>query len=160
MPFILPIPFINFNLSSVNINLFPFNDFLLGHGGAAKEFFLNIIMMIPFSILVPFIYKKDFFSTIKYTLSFSLTIEVFQIFSYGGLRNFDTTDLISNTLGGIIGYLLYMLFYPLATFLIDKIFKGSENRNEKSQSSTGIKKNLYGIIIVQLFIRSILVSYI
>lgn len=159
MPFIIPIPFINFNISSVNINLTPFNDLVQGHGGAVREFFLNIIMMIPFGILVPFIYKKNFFSTIKYTLGFSLIIEVFQIFSYSGLRSFDTTDLISNTLGGIVGCLLYLLFCPLATFLINKMLKGSDDKNVNSQRITKRELILFGIIIMQLLIRSVLLSY-
>lgn len=160
MPFIIPIPFINFNMSSVNINLIPFNDFLKGHGGAARELFLNIIMMIPFGILVPFIYKKKFFSTINYTFWFSLIIESFQIFSYSGMRSFDVTDLISNTLGGTVGCLLYMLFCPLTTFLMNKMFKGSGNINKKSQRITKRERILFEIIIILLLIRSILVVYI
>lgn len=160
MPFIIPIPFINFKMSSANINLTPFNDFLQGHGGATWELFLNIIMMIPFGILVPFIYKKNFFSTIKYTFGFSLIIESFQIFSYSGLRSFDVTDLISNTLGGIAGCLLYMLFCPLASFLMNKMFKGSGNINKKPQRIAKRELILFGIIIMQLLIRSTLVVYI
>ncbi|MBE5990482.1 MAG: VanZ family protein [Paenibacillaceae bacterium] len=160
MPFIIPIPFINFNISSANINLTPFNDFMQGHGGAVRELFLNIIMMVPFGILVPFIYKKNFLLTIKYTLGVSLIIEVFQIFSYGGLRSFDTTDLISNTIGGIVGYFLYLLFFPLAIFLINKMFKSIENKNKKSQRVTKREIILLGIIIMQLLTRSVLVAFI
>lgn len=160
MPFIIPIPFINLKMSSANINLIPFNDILLRHGGATRELFLNIIMMIPFGILVPFIYKKNFFSTIKYTFGFSLIIESFQIFSYSGFRSFDVTDLISNTLGGIVGCLLYMLFCPLATFLMNKMFKSNGNINKKPQRITKSEITLLGIIIIQLLIRSILVVYI
>jgi len=160
IPFIIPIPFINFNISSANINLIPFNDFLQGHGGAIRELFLNIIMMVPFGILIPFIYKKNFIATLKYALGFSLIIEIFQIFSYSGMRSFDTTDLISNTLGGIVGYLLFIILCPFATFLLNKIFKDSELKKEKSQRITKREIILFGIIIMQLFIRSILVAYI
>lgn len=161
MPFIIPIPLINFNISSVNINLVPFNDILLGHGGSIRELVLNIVMMIPFGIMIPYIYKKKFLSSIKYTLGFSLIIELFQIFSYGGLRSFDTTDLISNTIGGIVGYWLYLLFCPLATFVLNKIFKeDNEKRNEKPPRAAKREKIVVGIIIIQLFVRSVLVTYI
>lgn len=160
MPFIIPIPYINFNTSSVNINLIPFNDFLQGHGSAVRELSLNIVMTIPFGLLIPFIYNKSFLSTIKYTFGFSLIIEVLQIFSYSGMRSFDITDLISNTLGGILGCLLYLLFCPILIFLTDKIFKGSENKNKKIQQAKKKEIILFGIIIIQLLIRSVLVAYI
>ncbi|SFO24059.1 hypothetical protein SAMN04489757_11487 [Anaerocolumna aminovalerica] len=61
IPFIIPIPYINFNISSVNLNLVPFNDILHGYGGSIRELVLNIVMMLPFGIMIPFIYKKNFF---------------------------------------------------------------------------------------------------
>ncbi|WP_313133858.1 VanZ family protein [Anaerocolumna sp.] len=160
MPFIIPIPLINFNMSSANINLVPFNDFLQGHGGAMREFVLNIVMMIPFGIMVPFIFEKKFLTSVKYALCFSLTIELLQIFSYGGSRSFDTTDLISNTIGGIAGYCLYLIFCPLATSVINKIFKDSEKRNKKPARAVKREKIVFGIIIIQLLVRSVLVKYI
>ncbi|WP_281532234.1 VanZ family protein [Anaerocolumna aminovalerica] len=160
IPFIIPIPYINFNISSVNLNLVPFNDILHGYGGSIRELVLNIVMMLPFGIMIPFIYKKNFFSTVKYTLGFSLIIEFLQIFSYGGLRSFDTTDLISNTIGGIVGYWLYLLFYPLATFVINKIFKDYEKKDDRPPRLTKREKILIGIIITQLLVRSVLVTYI
>ncbi|MBE5967314.1 MAG: VanZ family protein [Lachnospiraceae bacterium] len=159
MPFVIPIPFVNFRMRSSNINLMPFYDFLQGHGGAAREFVLNIIMMVPYGILVPFIYRKKMLSTIKYTLGFSLLIETFQIFSYGGSRSFDTTDLISNLLGGITGFLLYSLFCPLASFLMNKIFRDSETVNKKPYKAAKRDRILFGIIILQLLVRSTLVAY-
>ncbi|WP_091686529.1 VanZ family protein [Anaerocolumna aminovalerica] len=104
--------------------------------------------------------QEEFFSTVKYTLGFSLIIEFLQIFSYGGLRSFDTTDLISNTIGGIVGYWLYLLFYPLATFVINKIFKGYEKKDDRPPRLTKREKILIGIIITQLLVRSVLVTYI
>lgn len=158
MPFIIPIPFINFNFSSTN-NIIPFIDFLHGRGGATRELFLNILMMVPFGILVPFIYKKKFLSTIKYTAIFSLVIEFFQIFSYHGLRSFDTTDLITNTLGGIIGYFIFIVFCPLATFFLNKLFMCSENKNNSFKMASKRELLVFGIIIIQLFVRSVLIAY-
>lgn len=159
MPFVLPIPFINFQLSSANINLIPFIDFLQGHGGAGKEFLLNVMMMIPFGIFVAFIYRKKFLSTIKHTFLFSLMIEVFQIFSNGGLRSFDSTDLISNTLGGMGGYFLYRLFCPFATALLNKLFLENNVKAEKPPKATKREIVIFGIIAAQILVRSILIAY-
>ena len=158
MPFIIPIPYINFNISSANIHMIPFGDILQGHGGAVRELLLNIIMMLPLGFLLPFIYKKSCFTTIKCTFGFSLLIEMLQIFSYGGLRSFDMTDLLSNTLGGILGYLLYLLFRPMLIFLANKIFKDDDNDKIPWAVTKG-DVVLFGLVFVQLLIRSVVVSY-
>ncbi len=94
-------------------NFIPFRDIRLGYAGAVREIILNIIMMIPFGFLYPIIKKKGVIKTVFTTLFFSLLIESTQLVSvwWGSVdtRIFDVTDLITNTLGGLIGFLLYKL---------------------------------------------------
>ncbi|HIW33092.1 MAG TPA: VanZ family protein [Candidatus Paenibacillus intestinavium] len=76
-----------------------------------KTFLLNIIMFIPLGIYLPLL-KNKFNSANKVAylaLFFSLSIEVFQLIMrivFGNGRSTDINDLIANTFGGIIGYLI------------------------------------------------------
>lgn len=70
----------------------------------------NVIMFIPFGILVPICFQK-IRGVQKITLfSFlaSLFIETTQLYTHTGL--FELVDLLNNTLGGVIGYLIYKIF--------------------------------------------------
>lgn len=104
---LLPLVF-SFNLSYARLNLVAFYDFRAGHRGAMREFLLNILMLVPLGILAPLAgRKKGFFATVGLALLLSASIETLQLFCGYGSRSCDVTDLISNTLGGILGYLIY-----------------------------------------------------
>ncbi len=115
----LPIPFLNGtnNLFLETVNLIPFRDLRLNYYGAVREIFLNIIMMIPFGFLYPIIRKVGILKTVTVVFLFSLTIESTQLLSafWGGLasRSFDVTDLITNTFGGLVGYLFFSILKPI-----------------------------------------------
>lgn len=109
MPILSAIPGAFFPpFGTVNMNLFV--DLINNRGDFMRQIVLNIIMMIPFGLLLPSI-KKENCSVIKvliFTFLFSLIIEVFQPILHG-YRSFDVTDLITNTIGGYIGYILYCM---------------------------------------------------
>lgn len=115
----LPIPFLNGtnNLFLETVNLIPFRDLRLNYYGAVREIFLNIIMMIPFGFLYPIIRKVGILKTVTVVFLFSLTIESTQLLSafWGGLasRSFDVTDLVTNTFGGLVGYLFFSTLKPI-----------------------------------------------
>jgi glycopeptide antibiotics resistance protein len=69
----------------------------------------NLIGFIPPGVLLPLIFKKlrTAIRTIVLVFLFSLAFETFQLFSMLGV--FDVDDLLLNTLGGAIGYLLFWL---------------------------------------------------
>lgn len=156
LPVIIPIPFINTNYSYFNINLIPFVDINLNHGGAYREVILNVIMMIPFGVLVPYIYRKGFISTAFYTLIFSLSIELMQLISVRKINSTDITDLITNITGGIIGYFIYLIFHKIIDRILDTIFKN----NTKGVNYFSLNRVYIKIIIIQLVLRSILINYI
>lgn len=124
MPFTIPLGGVN-NLFMETANFIPFRDLMLNYNGAVKGILLNIIMMMPFGFLFPIIKNKGVFSTVALTFLFSLIIECSQLLSawWGGLnqRTFDVTDLITNTFGGFIGYLIFIVLRPV----IRKIFNES-----------------------------------
>lgn len=103
---------------SYSYNLIPFKEMKrfityrekLGTVAVVTNIFGNIIGFIPFGLILPIISKKRRKLAIISLLSFelSLTIEIIQlIFKVG---SFDVDDMILNTLGGFIGYLLFLLF--------------------------------------------------
>ena len=78
----------------------------------------NVLFFIPFGLLLPFIWDTYRQPLAVVTVSFfvSLTIEVGQLFTL--YRVSDVGDLAMNTLGGLVGWVLYQtvfqrLFPPL-----------------------------------------------
>lgn len=102
------------------MNLVPFIDVLNIRGDFVRQVGLNIIMTIPFGFLVPFI-KKENVKLLKiafYTFLLSLGIELLQPL-INGVRSADITDLLTNVMGGIIGYVMYLIFKPLTTKILN-----------------------------------------
>ena len=116
MPF--PVPFLNGtnNLFLETTNLIPFRDLRLNYYGSVRVIILNVIMMMPFGFLYPIIRKSGILKTVAICFLFSLAIESTQLLSafWGGLssRTFDVTDLITNTFGGLLGYLFFIILKP------------------------------------------------
>lgn len=101
-------------LFSGTLNLLPFKNLaaLYQNAGLFKFIYLfggNIVWFIPFGFLLPFISKKPNHSRIvMYGFALSLAIELAQ-FGFGtGISEVD--DLILNTLGASIGYLLHRVW--------------------------------------------------
>lgn len=69
----------------------------------------NIVAFMPLGFLLPLIFKRTSRLTVitQITLLTSITAEIFQyIFNVGGL---DIDDVLLNTIGGVLGYLIYSL---------------------------------------------------
>lgn len=122
MLFTLPFGGTN-NLFMETANFIPFRDLMANYSGAARELLLNVIMMMPFGFLYPIAKKKGVLRTVALTFTFSLLIESSQLLSawWGGLhsRTFDVTDLLTNTFGGLLGYLIFLALRPA----VQKILK-------------------------------------
>lgn len=84
-----------------NINLIPFND------GFDISGILNIIFFMPLGFLLPTLWKKyrSFLKTLSYGIIFSFIIEIGQLFTKN--RATDINDLIMNTLGTILGWIIF-----------------------------------------------------
>lgn len=81
----------------------------LGFEIFAVNIFGNILAFAPFGFIVPLINKKHIKACKIIVLSFlfSLTIETIQlIFKVG---TFDVDDMLLNTLGGLLGYIVYKI---------------------------------------------------
>ena len=103
-----------------NINIIPFMGSVIVNGKIdTSEIINNIIVFIPIGIYVCML-KKDWSILKKISVGFfiSLGIEVLQFVLAIGAT--DITDLIGNTLGGIIGIGVFYLF--------SKVFKNKTNK--------------------------------
>ncbi len=120
MPIITSLPFM-FNHPYTPMNLVPFIDVVYGRGDFIRQIILNIIMTIPFGFLFPLIKNKNpkLLKTVLYTFLLSLSIEILQPL-INGFRSSDITDLITNVIGGIIGYILYLIFRPLTIKILNR----------------------------------------
>ncbi|MBK2402444.1 MULTISPECIES: VanZ family protein [Erysipelothrix] len=105
---------IHFSLENASIdyyNLMPFRSGLSLKN--LKEPLLNVLMMVPMGVFLPVFFKR--LRNIKYTVFvtffISLLIECLELLltlAFGViLWHFDVTDLITNTLGGLLGFCLY-----------------------------------------------------
>ena len=78
------------------------------------EFIANSLIFAPLGILLNYAFKKrNIFRDIVICFTFSLAIEVFQLYSL--LGGFATEDLIMNTLGYFVGLILYYAIFKKRT---------------------------------------------
>lgn len=83
--------------------------------GWTSNLFGNVIAFIPLGLFVPILCKqyRDFFKISFLSLFMSFCIESLQIYYIVGI--FDVDDMILNTLGGIIGYIIFMIIYSMVS---------------------------------------------
>lgn len=96
-----------------NVNLIPFGD------GFSLSFLLNIMLFIPLGFLCPLISKH--YQNVKNIFlvgcGLSCTIEILQLFTL--YRATDIDDLITNTVGTLIGYFCFMIIHKLVLSRLD-----------------------------------------
>lgn len=121
MPVITALPFV-LNHPYTPMNLEPFIDVSRGRGDFLRQVVLNVIMTVPFGFLFPLTRRKTakFIQTVFCCFLMSLGIELLQPL-ISGSRSSDITDIITNVTGGIIGYGFYILFKPIAFWVLDHL---------------------------------------
>lgn len=99
--------------------------FQWGEGGWVSQV-LNIVLFTPVGFLLPALWEsyKKLRKTVLTGLFLSCLIEVSQLFNF---RTTDVNDLLMNTLGTLVGYGIYMLFFSKLKFVQVKN-RESENR--------------------------------
>lgn len=121
MPVIANLPFI-LDHPYKPINMTPFVDVLAGRGDFIRQILLNVIMMVPFGFLFPMTQNPPvgFRRTVFCCFIISLGIELLQPFF---TRHADITDLVTNMIGGMVGYVLYIVFRPITSWVLDCLRK-------------------------------------
>ena len=95
-----------------------------GFAGASHEL-LNVLMFVPIGLALPFVLKSHKFGqTVLVGFCFTFAIEFLQGFS--NQRDGNTDDLICNTLGVIVGYLLFLLIKLILPKFTEKCMTKAE----------------------------------
>lgn len=109
---------VDYNTLGGGINLVPFAE--ISRYKINSEMFLmnvigNILLFVPFGyIMASYIKPKTIWPNLVIALVVSITIETVQL-NIG--RSFDIDDIILNTLGCVIGYLIYIGFRAIKSHL-------------------------------------------
>ena len=130
-----------------SINLVPFEGTAVYNNQLYyKEIFYNILIFVPFGIYISILKPKwPFLLKLAPIAGVSLLFEVLQyIFIIGGS---DITDFLANTLGGLIGILIFLI--------MKKLFK---NKASKSLIILAILGTL-AIFVLGVLIMLDIVSY-
>jgi len=112
----------------------------------------NVLMTFPFGIYLGDYFQKKFWMVLILTFTLSLFFELTQLSGLYGLyprpyRLFDVDDLMLNTLGGVLGYLFYLLFQKLLPNK-DKI----DQRDLKEAGKVTYMKRFFAFVIDSIVI--------
>lgn len=117
----------------------------------------NLLLTLPFGMYLRYYYEYNLKKIVKYTFLLSLFFELTQLsglyFIYArGYRLFDVDDLILNTIGGILGYLLFKSIEKR----IPSIKKVESIAKEKGKRISGFKR--FTAFTLDLFLYSFFTS--
>lgn len=95
------LPNLHFHTFDLNLNLIPFRGLI----EAPVQYVLNIILFLPIGFMAALLWEnfRNMKNIFLLGLGLSLFIELAQIFTF---RATDIDDLIANTFGSVLGYLL------------------------------------------------------
>lgn len=80
----------------------------LGMFATATNLLGNVLIFLPFGFFMAMASRyRSFLSTLIYSFALSLTIELSQLFMKVGC--FDVDDLLLNTIGGILGFITFLV---------------------------------------------------
>ena len=110
------------NFPPDEINLIPFRWITEG----VRPYIENILLFIPLGFMLPCIWKKyeGLWQTALSGITFSLIIELSQLFNR---RITDIDDLLMNTLGALIGWVIFRLLQEYLAKLQKKVSVQSPN---------------------------------
>lgn len=113
-------------LRDMNLTPFPFHPF-------SKANFLNIILTIPLGFAIPFLIRANIKKVFIIGLATTIIIELFQLLValYVGytFRYVDINDVIFNTLGTLIGYLVFFKAFKYVYKYFIKKLQISSSKN-------------------------------
>lgn len=80
----------------------------LGWYAMFTNLFGNVVIFMPFGFFLPMASKyRSFLAAVFYSFALSFCVETFQLLTKVG--SFDVDDLLLNTLGGALGYIVFMI---------------------------------------------------
>ena len=93
---------------------------LLGFENFVVNILGNVIAFAPFGFLLPILKKsyRHFLVITFLSLVFSLSIELIQLTTRVGI--FDVDDILLNTVGGVLGYIIFLVFNGIRKIIIKR----------------------------------------
>ena len=108
-----------------------FEDNFMGIGNAFYNVIGNILLFMPLGFFIPLLFKNknNIVIVTLYGSFISVIIEVLQLFTAFNITDID--DVIFNTIGTILGFFIFRLFYYMIknTKLVDLTRKTISNNN-------------------------------
>lgn len=89
-------------------SIIPFYDLVTSGEYFDMDYFLNVLIYIPFGLFLPFISERRSLLNIGIIFTSSVLFETVQLIT--GFGGWDSTDMACNTIGGAIGIMTYNLF--------------------------------------------------
>lgn len=111
---VVGIPSVKYLRLDFSLNLLPLLDITDNPPGYIMNTILNIILFVPLGVFLPAIWPqyRSLSRVAAAGLAFSLSIELLQLFNW---RLTDVDDLLTNTLGAVLGFYLFRLVYMFVT---------------------------------------------
>jgi glycopeptide antibiotics resistance protein len=126
------------------VNLIPFKNPVPG------EIVMNIIVFVPLGLYVGVLFKAwHYINKILLFFLVSLLFETLQFVL--GVGSFDSTDLINNTVGGIIGWVLFEL--------IEKGWNNSRKTHRFINIIAGVATVIISLLLVLLKMDMLPIKY-
>lgn len=80
----------------------------LGTFAVFANLFGNILIFVPYGFFISVAsHSRGLLKTVFYSFVLCFGVEIFQLFTRVG--SFDVDDILLNTLGGVLGYILFMI---------------------------------------------------
>ncbi|HJA66759.1 hypothetical protein B5F07_10775 [Lachnoclostridium sp. An169] len=78
----------------------------LGMFAVFANLFGNILIFVPYGFFISMASKsRGFFKTLFYSMGLSLIVEIIQLITRVG--SFDVDDILLNTIGGVLGFIIF-----------------------------------------------------
>ena len=125
----------------------------LGLFAVFTNLFGNILIFVPYGFFISVASRmRGFLMTLFYSLGLSLGVEVFQLLTRVG--SFDVDDLLLNTIGGILGYVLFLICNG-----IRRKYDGRRKKGKIRQARQGKSSCMYAIFSLFVLVLLILHAY-
>jgi len=178
---ILPLPPIDsVQANGTHMLLVPFNAFMLWWNNCGfrvndpstylsafmnYDFFqmaFNVLLLVPFGVYLTYYFERKWYQVLLLSFAYSLFFELTQLSGLYGIyphayRWFEVDDLICNTLGGMVGFLIT----PACSFFLPSRDRLDEMSYHKGQRVSIIRRSLANLIDWSLIaiILFILIKY-
>ncbi len=135
----------------------------LGLFAVFTNLFGNILIFVPYGFFISVASRmRGFLMTLFYSFGLSLGVEVFQLLTRVG--SFDVDDLLLNTIGGILGYVLFLICNGIRRKYDGRRKKGKKENKEKKEKKEKIRQARQGksscmYAIFSLFVLVLLILH-